>query len=234
MSIILRVDVDGAYPKAVYNHLRVAWQLFPALDSLGYLENVKKFLNDLDSRDVKATFFFQPSTLPKKNLAKRILEKGHSVGLHAVQTQNFEKFSNELSKVSRRFDEKILGFSKHGSERKLSRKHDASYVAKKYIHYAKKANLKYFLGNGENPNEGKKIIDGITFFPSAFWLNRNFREDKFSVDWLAEKSANRDIILLLHPHRVIRGMERKNIIAKEYEKAISKVDSFKTIDEVVG
>ncbi|KXB02073.1 hypothetical protein AKJ44_01460 [candidate division MSBL1 archaeon SCGC-AAA261F17] len=233
MSVILRFDVDRAYPNAVYNHLRVFWNVFPSLDFLGYLDFVKKLLDDLNYRGIKASFFFRPSTLPKEDFAERILRDRHSVGLHAVRTQSFKDFSGELSKISKRFEGKVLGFSKHGSGRRLSRKHEASYNPRKYVQYAKRANLQYFLGNGEDPSEEETVINGVLFFPSAFWLNRNFREDKFTVDWLVEKSTHRDVVLLAHPCQILLEIERGGLIAREYEEIIDRVDDFKTIDEIV-
>ena len=192
MPVILRIDVDRAYWKGIYNYPRMIYGLFPAIDPLGYLEPCKNLLEDLNSRGVKASFFFQIMTLPKRELAQDILKEGHSVGLHAVETQSFDRFSRELSKISERFEGKIRGFTKHGSGKiKESKKHDPSYDPRKYLNYAKKANLKYFLGNREDPEEKEDIIDGILFFPSAFWLNRNYREDKFTVDWLIDESVNR-------------------------------------------
>jgi len=43
-------------------------------------------VDDLDNRGLKASFFFLTSTLPKRDLAQDLLSRGHSFGLHAVQT----------------------------------------------------------------------------------------------------------------------------------------------------
>ena len=94
--------------------------------------------------------------------------------------------------------------------------------------YAKQSNLKYFLGNKENPDEREMIKDGILYFPSAFWLNRNYREDKFTIDWLAEESINRDIVVLVHPMDVVAGTE---LMVREYERMLDRLD-FVTIDDV--
>ena len=231
MPVILRVDVDRAYWKGIYNYPRMIYGLFPAIDPLGYLEPCKNLLEDLNSRGVKASFFFQIMTLPKREMAKKILRAGHSVGLHAVETQSFDRFSRELSKISERFEGKIRGFTKHGSGKfKLSRRHDPTYDPQKFVKYAKEANLKYFLGNGENPEEIERVVEDILFFPSAFWLNRNYREDRFTVDWLIDESVNRNIVVLMHPVDVIRGTK---LMIREYEKILDGVEIIKPIGEIL-
>ena len=230
MSVILRVDVDRAYMKQPQDYLRTYYGVFPAIDSLGYLEHCKKMADDLDNRGIRASFFFLTSTLPKSDFAQDLLSRRHSIGLHAVQTQDFSRFSKELDKISRRFDGKVYGFTKHGSGKlKLALKHDPYYDVERYIEYAKKANLKYFSGNGENPEDKMKVVDGIVFFPSAFWINRNYRADKFTVDWLVEESNNRDIVVLIHPSELVTGTE---LLRREYERILDRVNKFITIDEV--
>ena len=96
------------------------------------------------------------------------------------------------------------------------------------MQYAKQSNLTYFLGNGENPDENEKNVDGILYFPSAFWLNRNYREDKFTIDWLADESVSRKIVVLIHPEDIVSGTE---LIVREYEQILDRV-KFTTINDV--
>ena len=84
------------------------------------------------------------------------------------------------------------------------------------------------MGNKENPEEREKLEDGILFFPSAFWLNRNYREDKFTIDWLADESVNRNIVVLVHPEDVVAGTK---LTVREYERILNNVQ-FRTIDDV--
>jgi len=86
MPAILRVDVDRAYMKQPQDYLRTFYGIFPAVDSLGYLEHCKKMADDLNDRGIRASFFFLTSTLPKRDLAQDLLSREHSFGLHAVQT----------------------------------------------------------------------------------------------------------------------------------------------------
>ena len=113
---------------------------------------------------------------------------------------------------------------------KLSRGHDRIYDSKKYVEYAKQSNLTYFLGNGENPAEQWSMVDDILYFPSAFWLNRNYRADKFTVDWLIDECNNRDIVVLIHPEDIISGTR---LLITEYERMLDNVESFKTITDIL-
>jgi hypothetical protein len=230
MSVILRIDVDRAYENRILHYMRVNQELFSGLDSLGYLESCKEVIKDLDDRGIKASIFFQPFTVPNKKFADELMKDGYSVGLHAVHTKNYKDFLDDLNKIAKRFGGKVYGFTKHGSGRfKLSRRHDPNYDTEKFIEYGKKSNLKYFLGNRENPEEKEKIVDGVLYFPSAFWLNRNYREDKFTIEWLADESVDRDIIVLIHPEDVVGGTE---LIVQEYERILDRME-FIAIDEIV-
>ena len=230
MPAILRIDVDRAYENRILHYARVNQELFPALGSLGYLNPCKELVKDLNNRGIKASLFFQPFTVPNNDFAQELMKSGHSIGLHAVHTKNFKDFSRDLAKLSRRFSGKAYGFTKHGSGKfKLSRRHDQNYDSNKFIEYAKQSNLKYFLGNRENPEEREKIVNDVLYFPSAFWLNRNYREDTFTINWLADESVNRNIVVLVHPEDVIAGTE---LMVREYERILDKAE-FITIDEIV-
>jgi len=89
MSVILRVDVDRAYMKQPQDYLRTFYGILPAVNSLGYLEHCKKMADDLANSGIRASFFFQTYTLPKKDLAQDLLSSGHSFGLHAVHTKDY-------------------------------------------------------------------------------------------------------------------------------------------------
>jgi len=63
-------------------------------------------------------------------------------------------------------------------------------------------------------------VDSVFYFPSAFWLNRNYWEDKFTIDWLADESVNRNIVILMHPMDVVGGTE---LLVRDYEWILDKV-----------
>ena len=96
MPAILRIDVDRAYENRILHYVRVNQELFPAQDSLGYLESCKEVIEDLNERGIKASLFFQPFTVQNKDFAQELLKKGHSVGLHAVHTKDYNDFSRDL------------------------------------------------------------------------------------------------------------------------------------------
>lgn len=115
MPAILRIDVDRAYENRILHYARVNQELFVGIDSLGYLKSCKDVIEDLNSRGLKASVFFQPFTVPNKDFAQELMKKGHSVGLHAVHTEDYNDFSRDLAKIPKRFDGKVYGFTKHGS-----------------------------------------------------------------------------------------------------------------------
>ena len=196
----------------------------------GFVELSQTLADDLNDRGIKASLSFQPFTVQNKDFAQELLKKGHSIGLHAVHTKDFKNFLGDLGKISRRFDGKVCGFTKHGSGKsKLSRRHDLNYDPEKFIESAKQTNLKYFLGNGENPKERGEVVDSVFYFPSAFWLNRNYWEDKFTIDWLADESVNRNIVILMHPRDVVGGTE---LLVRDYEWILDKVKIIR-IDEII-
>jgi len=53
---------------------------------------------------------------------------------------------------------------------------------------------------------------------TAFWINRNYREDRYSVDWLLDQSESQNIVVLVHPEDILRGTP---LVAKEYEQIVS-------------
>ena len=225
MAVLLRIDVDNAYAylKRVFNNLRLNYY-FPAIEALGYLSYLKRLLSDLEDRGIAATLFFKPSTIPSKRLAQRIL-KLHAVGFHAVRTSNFEEFLADFKKVNKALSGAVNGLSKHGSGVwRGERGHTWRYDPERCIEYARRLGLKYFSGNGEDPREKPKIINGILYFPSAFWINRRKRASEFTVEWLVEEASSRDIVVLFHPREWATDPQ----VRRDYEKIVSLGDKFKT------
>lgn len=226
LAVILRVDIDNPYGwqnfgKKTLNYLRLNWW-FPAAKKLGYLKSLDELLDDLEARKIPATLFFTKFTTPK-NLEPY---KKHEVGAHLISARNYNEFLKELSQISKKLHRKIQGFTKHGSgKQKLCRTHTTKYEPDKYIDWAKKANLEYFLGNSENPEEKPYFAGNVLVYPSAFWIHKNYRADKHTINWLAEESKNRDIIVLLHPYNWATNKQ----VRKDYEKIITKVSTFKEL-----
>lgn len=235
MAVLLRIDVDNPFNNSnpfetACNLLRTDY-FFPRIKRLGYLKNFECLLDDLNSRGIKANMYFKISTLPNKSMCEEIKARGHEVGLHAVRTSDFENFMTEVKKISKAFQAEIYGFSKHGSGKlKLERQHTPQYEPKKYIKWAKRARMLYFLGNGEDPSIEKKIVKEVFYFPSAFWIEAEYRKKEFTVEWLINESQSRDIVVLMHPINWIH----KEQVRRDYERVLSNVSKFKTLGEVLG
>lgn len=235
MAVLLRIDVDNPFDNSnpfetACNLLRTNY-FFPALRKFGYLKNFEYLINDLNSRGIKANIYFKISTLPNKSMCEEIKAQGHEVGLHAVRTSDFENFMTEVKKISEAFRAKNCGFSKHGSGKlKLERKHTPQYEPEKYLEWAKRARMRYFLGNGEDPRIKKKIVKEVLYFPSAFWIEAKYRKKEVTVEWLINESQSRDIVVLTHPI----SWSHKEQVRRDYERIVSNVSKFKTLGEVLG
>ncbi len=232
MGILLRIDVDNPYGysdllRKTFNFFALNY-FFPPLPKL-HLSNFKKLLEDLEDRGIPVNFFFKPKTLPSKELSVQIIKR-NEVGLHAVQVHTFEKFEEELKKVNARFGNKVRGFSKHGHWRNWvgERGSVPGYNPNKLLKYARKAKLKYFAGNYENPTYKPEIVQGVHYFPSAFWLNERFRNKKFTLNWLFQNSQVRDIVVLMHPWEWVTLKQ----VREAYEKILTKTETFKKFSEV--
>lgn len=99
MPIILRMDVDRAYENRILHYARVNQELFPALDSLGYLEPCKKPIEDLNERGIKASLFFQPFTVPNKDFARDLLKEGYSIPFIFLIEENLKKGLLEVGEI---------------------------------------------------------------------------------------------------------------------------------------
>jgi len=218
MPIILRVDVDNAYPFIGFNFLALNYY-FPKIASLGYQNFLVDLVDDLNERGVKSTFFFEKKTILKD---VDILKK-HEIGLHLVYSTTYESFVKELFYVSMKTLTKIRGFSKHGSGTlKLARGHDWLYKSKEYEQWAVKSNLSYFSGNGENPDVAPTLKNGVTIFAGAYWLRSMYRSKEYNVDWLVNYSDNNDVVVLMHPYNWVKYPQ----VRKEYEAIIDRIDDF--------
>ena len=233
MAILLRVDVDNPYGYKTFrektlNYLALKYD-FPKIDTLGYLRYLKILLKDLEERGITATFFFKTTTIPKTNLRNQILKK-HEVGFHAVRTRTFNEFSKDFNKVNIAFKGEVYGMSKHGSGIWVGKekRHTREYNVSRCIKYAKKLGLKYFSGNDEDPRMEKTVVNGIIYYPSAFWINKKRRKPQFTIEWLIEESSRKDIVVLLHPYEWATQYQ----IYRDYEKIVNLGDKFKTFTEV--
>jgi len=53
----------------------------------------------LNNREIKASLFFQPFTVPNKEFAHELVKEGHSIGLHVVHTKESPYPNSDKNKV---------------------------------------------------------------------------------------------------------------------------------------
>jgi hypothetical protein len=88
--------------------------------------------------------------------------------------------------------------------------------------WAKRAGMKLFFGNLENPEIPPVLDGGLLYYPSAFWLEPFWRDKKkFPIEWLLEEAKSRDVVMLLHPDNVTSDPE----IMREFRMAVERLDA---------
>jgi hypothetical protein len=228
MSLIVRIDVDRPYGKhPLHRHLlsRLSSDTpFPRCGGLGfgYLEELSRILKMLNSYRAKAFAFFRRCTLPTPEVMRLLLEGEHEIGLHLENSRSFETFSREKELLEHSVNRPVTSFSKHGSGgRRFGFHHHAPYEPEKYVEWARKAGMKVFLGNGEDPTTlPAKDERGLTFFPSAFWLEPYWRDTKkYTIDWLLEQARHSDVVMLIHPENVLESAK----LTSDFERLISSL-----------
>jgi hypothetical protein len=210
MSLIIRIDVDRPYGKRPFQRhflSRLSSDLyFPRLARFGFLAELQTMLGLLNDRRARAYVFFRRCTLPFKSIIEMLDAGGHEVGLHLEDSRSFATFQEEVRIVEHHFNRKVLAVSKHGSGgAKFGFHHYAVYEPEKYIDWARRASMRLFLGNLQDPSLGPlKGDDSLLVFPSAFWLETPWRDTKrFTVDWLLDRARHQDVVLLVHPENVL-------------------------------
>lgn len=227
MALIVRIDVDRPYGKqGIVRHVasRISSDFFlPRMHWLGYLDELKTILRILNASGKSAYVFFRKCTYPTSEICQLMQAGGHQFGLHLENSRSAETFQEELRSLERRLGQRITAFSKHGSGRlRLGRDHFFPYEPERYLPWARKAGMRFFFGNLENP-ELKPVQDGdLRSFPSAFWLEPYWRDaERFPIEWLLREAARRDVVMLLHPDNVTASPE----VMREFLLAIEKLDT---------
>lgn len=209
MSLIIRIDVDRPYgQKNIFLKAlsRVTSDLYlPRIKTNCYLNELNLVLQLLNEKNISALIFFRKITFPSKRIIELMLTGQHIYGFHLENSKTFSTFVDELDWHKKRTGNDIKIFSKHGSGKyKYGFKHYVPYEPEKYIDWGLKTGMKYFFGNGENPNEQPKSFGQLTCYPSAFWLEPQWRDvEKYDEEWLIENSKYKDIVLLFHPDNII-------------------------------
>jgi len=171
--------------------------VYPRFRLRGYLVHLSDFVDYLNSKGIKATFFLKTNTIPRD----QTILSHHQVGIHSWIARTLEDFEREFEFVQRAMGNfKVGGMSKHGSGRmKESWKHVSEYEPRKYLEWCRAMGLRYFAGNSQDPRLPSQEIGKVTFYPSAFWLERDRRPRGVDVAWLLGESEQRDIVVLVHP-----------------------------------
>lgn len=227
MALIVRIDVDRPYGKqGLVRHVasRVASDYFlPRLKSLRYLEELKMILGILNANGRSAYVFFRKCSYPCDGVRELMTAGNHAYGLHLENSRNEQTFNEELQSLEQELGFTVTAFSKHGSGRyRYGLHHFAPYEPERYLPWAKQAGLKIFFGNLEDPRL-QPVEDGeLLFYPSAFWLEPQWRDQqRFSLDWLLREAVERDIVMLLHADNVASDPE----IMREFRIAVEKLES---------
>jgi hypothetical protein len=216
MALILRIDVDRPYGKTgVLRHIasRISSDLFlPRIEWLRYLAELKSILRILNQKDKSAYLFFRKCTLPSPIVCELLEQGGHVAGLHLENSRSFETFQEECHFLQEYLQMRVRALSKHGSGKaRFGRKHYAPYEPEKYLAWAKQADMRVFFGNGEDPTLRPIQDDTLCYFPSAFWLEPDWRDTKrFPLEWLLNEALKRDVVMLLHPDNVLTSQDVMN------------------------
>lgn len=210
MSLVVRIDVDRPYGKdPLVRHVasKLSSDLWlPRIQGLGYLKELGRVLELLNSRRARSYVFFRRITLPSPQIWELIELGEHVVGLHLENSRSYDTFLHEKWIVEKHVGKRLVALSKHGSgTKKYGLRHYSPYEPEKYISWAKRAGMRIFFGNGQNPSDVPAVDqDGFVAFPSAFWLEPGYRNiARFSIEWLLSEGTRRDIVLLVHPENVL-------------------------------
>jgi hypothetical protein len=111
----LTIDVDYPYPSRIKSFFYTVAKLRLGKDYLKNSKTIARMVNE-SKRDVKAYWFFTPTTTPDEELLRVLGREKHEVALHVVKNPNAEL--RLLEKAARR---KIIYYNIHGTERLVAR-----------------------------------------------------------------------------------------------------------------
>ena len=111
----LAIDVDYPYPSRAKSFLYTTVKLKLGKDYLKNSKTIARMVNE-SKREVKAYWFFTPTTTPNEELLQVLDEEKHEVALHVATNPNAEL--KLLEKATRR---KIKYYNIHGTERLVAR-----------------------------------------------------------------------------------------------------------------
>ena len=183
--IILRHDVDDAFSiRTLFskglNYLRMkVGRSFPVWKSFGYLEDARCLFEREKSMGIHASWFFRTVTKPPRDFRRELLGEEHEIGFHADRIEDEVYFEENLKYVAE--DLKPFGFTKHGSRglhTPLGVGLGEVYNSELCIKRAKDYGMIYFCGNDVIPTDVFRVVEGIVFFPSVFWVFPGYMDDE--------------------------------------------------------
>lgn len=236
MAAILRIDVDNPYWRfdfqgKVMSHLRYNYW-FTASRTLGYLKFAQELLDDLNQCGIQANWYFLPQTIPYPELIEQLKDGEHEIGLHAARTREQHEFREDVHALSSAIKRDVSSFTKHGHGwgGVAFIGHEPEYNPEKLLEFAHRIGLSIFLGNGLDFEQPVHKEFGITYYPSAYVLNKEFtriNREKLNLDWFVEKCSSHDMVLLVHP--LEWASPNKSQVAEDLDYLIDKIDEFKVV-----
>lgn len=113
--IILRIDVDYPYPSRIRSFIYTTLGITASKDYLRNAKTVAKMINE-SPKDVKAYWFFTPTTIPDEEMLKLLDNHKHEIALHITNNPYHEW--KQLEKATRK---KLNYYTIHGTARLLAR-----------------------------------------------------------------------------------------------------------------
>ena len=111
----LTIDVDYPYPSRAKSFLSTVLNLKIGKDYLKNSKTIAKMINE-SPREVKAYWFFTPTTVPDQELLGLLGKDKHEIGLHVANDPDAE-----LKVLEQAVQRKINYYTIHGTERLLAR-----------------------------------------------------------------------------------------------------------------
>jgi hypothetical protein len=247
VTVILRHDVDQAYVPELrfgtmarrfvvamnwYREYGVLGCSVPGIRTFGYLCATERLFEFEKSLGIRGSWFFRKRTRPAREIRDAMTSHGCEVSFHADRVKSEHEFLKDLTDTLG--DVHLNGFTKHGNasnESEASLKRIEVYDAANCLDLSKKHRFRYFSGNGTDPDEPWRIVDGLIYFPSAFWIFPGYMNDsKYTLDWLVRNQKEREIVVLIHPREytdLFPGLKQK------IDQLVSRVDEIMSFSEFI-
>jgi len=237
--VILRYDVDNVlsvYKPGTFNKLIKILNLSMELAMLStvkfryvfplYEEHLLELLDIEKEYNAHGTFFFRVITLPTPKILNTIFSQGDEIGYHSDRNKNFETWYKDLIEIEKHLGVKVLGYTKHGISKVRS---GGAWNERKFIAFAKLANLKYFAqGTGHPEWELPRRVKGVWVFGHHVTLKHASWSD------VARYVKNRCLpMLLMHPEDLgVPGVKEKLEFVLSERKGVKVIEVIKALEKL--